>query len=74
MHGIMTIDSKKQRTEFILQQNMLPHTYLRALFPRPFVINIPLEVPYYSLEIHGEYKNSQLKAEAHLDNSLLKMD
>lgn len=74
VHGILTIDSKKQRTEFLLQQNMLPHTYLRALFPRPFVINIPLEVPYYSLDIQGEYKNSQLKAEAHLDNSLLKMN
>ncbi|QVE49084.1 hypothetical protein SBV42_04870 [Chlamydia crocodili] len=74
INGIMTIDNKKQRTEFLLQQSMLPHTYLRALFPRPFVINLPLEVPYYSLEIRGEYKNSQLKAEADLDNSLLKMN
>ncbi|WP_375793442.1 hypothetical protein O1W69_04925 [Chlamydia sp. 12-01] len=74
INGIMTIDSKKQRTEFLLQQSMLPHTYLRALFPRPFVINIPLEVPYYSLEVRGEYKNSQLKTEVDLDNSLLKMN
>ncbi|WP_348664096.1 hypothetical protein [Chlamydia vaughanii] len=73
VNGSMTIDNKKQRTEFLLQQSMLPHTYLRALFPRPFVVNIPLEVPYYSLEVRGEYKNSQLTAFADLDNSLLKI-
>lgn len=74
VNGIVTVDSKKKRTEFLLQQTMLPHTYLRALFPRPFVVNIPLEVPYYSLEVRGEYKNSQIKAEADLDNSLLKVN
>ncbi|WP_284442016.1 hypothetical protein [Chlamydia gallinacea] len=73
IHGSMTIDNKKNRTEFLLQQPNLPHTYLRALFPRPFIINIPLESPYYSLEVRGEYKHSQLLATVDLDNSLMKL-
>ncbi|AHK63223.1 Putative transmembrane protein [Chlamydia avium 10DC88] len=73
IHGSLTIDNKKNHTEFLLQQPTLPHTYLRALFPQPFVINIPLEVPYYSLEVRGEYKRSQIVAFVDLDNPLMKL-
>lgn len=68
--GDLTIDNKKQRAEFSLQQSMLPHTYLRALFPKDLPINLPLEVPYYSLDVHGEYKNAQLTSSIQLKNSL----
>nr|CRI42315.1 Uncharacterized protein BN1224_DC9_BC_00050 [Chlamydia pneumoniae] len=73
LNGLISIDNKKHLTKFRLQQAQLPHTYLRAIFPQPFVINVPLDVAYYSLNIEGTYKNAHLEADAILDNPLLKL-
>ncbi|WP_100933938.1 hypothetical protein [Candidatus Chlamydia corallus] len=73
LNGLIRVDNKKHLTKFRLQQAQLPHTYLRAIFPQPFVINIPLDVSYYSLNIDGTYKNCHLEADAILDNPLLKL-
>ncbi|SPN73345.1 hypothetical protein C10C_0164 [Chlamydia serpentis] len=73
LNGLIRIDSKKKLTKFRLQQAQLPHTYLRAIFPKPFIINTPLDVPYYSLNIEGTYKNAHLDADVILDNPLLKL-
>lgn len=73
LNGTVLIDHAKHRTDFRLQQAMFPHTYLRALFPKPFFINPALESSNYSLEIKGVYKNSLLQAQAYLDNPSLKL-
>ncbi|AHH22793.1 hypothetical protein FTM59_02165 [Chlamydia trachomatis] len=73
IHGSLSIDNRKHSAEFHIQQSLLPHTYLRALLPKPFEINIPLEVPYYTLDVKGKYRNTQLSCEAFLDNPLLRL-
>ncbi|WP_201456978.1 hypothetical protein [Chlamydia sp. 17-3921] len=73
LNGTVRIHNKKHYAEFRLQQAMLPHTYLRALFPKSLLVDPTLESPYYSLEVRGLYKNSLLQAQAHLDNPSLKL-
>ncbi|WP_080140757.1 hypothetical protein [Chlamydia suis] len=73
IHSTLSIDNRKRSAEFHIQQSLLPHTYLRALLPKPLEINTPLEVPYYTLDIQGKYRNKQLSCEALLDNPLLRL-
>ena len=73
IHSTLSIDNRKHSAEFRIQHSLLPHTYLRALLPKPFEINTPLEVPYYTLDIQGTYRNSQISCEALLDNPLLRL-
>ncbi len=73
INGTLSVDHKKKVSDFKIQQSLLPHTYLRAFFPKPFDINLPLEVPYYSLDIKGKSKHSQIYADVSLDNPLLKL-
>lgn len=74
VNGLLTVNHKRHTSHFRIQHSLLPHTYLRALFPKPFFINLPLEVPYYSLNLKGKYKKSQLHADLTLDNPLLKLN
>ncbi|EPP35553.1 putative transmembrane protein [Chlamydia ibidis] len=73
VRGFLSMDSKKKKTTFYLHQDILPHTYIRALFPAPLSINLPLEVSYYSLEMQGENKNGHILMDVLLNNPLLKM-
>ncbi|ANH78962.1 hypothetical protein [Candidatus Chlamydia sanziniae] len=73
LNGSVRIDNKKNFTEFRFQQAQLPHTYLRAFFPQPFTINLPLEAPNYSLHVEGKYKNNNFKADATLNNPSLQL-
>lgn len=73
IHSTLSMDNHKHVAEFHIQHSLLPHTYLRALLPKPIEINTPLEVPYYTLDIKGKYRNTQLSCEALLDNPLLRL-
>lgn len=73
INGQINIDPRKKEAKFLWKHSHIPHTYLRELFPGPFFINIPLDVPYYSLSIDGNYRRSQFSANILVDNPLLQI-
>lgn len=73
INGSIAVDHKKCSSEFVWQHSMLPHSYLKKLLPEPFCINIPLDIPHYSLTVQGTYKRAQLAATIALDNPLLQL-
>lgn len=73
INSSVNIDTKKNATKFQWQQSQLPHTALAELFPSMAFLQIPLDVPYYSFSVEGNYKRSQVSANILLDNPALQI-